>query len=137
MQGHETNFFINDVPYQAKEYSAYISGLVNENLFKAITNPSHFNSLKWEQRRETLIKIAGGFNEQEIINTRKEFVELFTKINSDTANAYGIAVYDVALKVWSPLNICLATVSPAFTMASRSMLGHHLVNTTSALLDFS
>lgn len=83
MQGHTTDFFINDVPYQAKEYSAYIGGLVNENLFKAITNPTHFNSLKWEQRRETLIKIAGGFNEQDIIGTRKDFTELFTKINSE------------------------------------------------------
>jgi DNA repair protein SbcC/Rad50 len=57
--GNETLYFWNDVPCQQKEYQEKVSGLVDEGLFKLITNPLYFNvSLKWQDRREVLFSMA-------------------------------------------------------------------------------
>jgi hypothetical protein len=60
LSGNETSYYWNDVPLKKGEYQAKIASLVSEELFKAITNPLHFNvKLKWEERRGVLIKMAG------------------------------------------------------------------------------
>jgi predicted ATP-dependent endonuclease of OLD family len=41
--GHETKYFINEVPSLKKEYEQKIASLINEELFKIITNPLYFN----------------------------------------------------------------------------------------------
>ncbi len=43
--GHETNFFVNDVPYGQKEFQDYINSLIPEQNFKLVTNPAYFNAL--------------------------------------------------------------------------------------------
>ena len=67
--GNETLVFWNDVPMQATKYAAKISELINEDTFKLVTNPLYFNSVKygWKQRRETLLKIAGHIDNNEIL----------------------------------------------------------------------
>lgn len=57
--GHETNFFVNDVPYGQKEYQDYINSLIPEQNFKLVTNPAYFNALPKDKRREMLMSIAG------------------------------------------------------------------------------
>ena len=66
-EGNETIYFVDDVPMKAGEYQSKISALIDENLFKLITSPTAFNSLKWQDRRTTLIEIAGGVDSNEII----------------------------------------------------------------------
>lgn len=66
LQGHETLYFIDDVPRQQGEYQQYISSLIPEDLFKLLTNPLYFNNLNWKQRREMLEKIAPKPDESQI-----------------------------------------------------------------------
>ena len=40
--GHETKYFINDVPSSKKEYEQKIASVIDEELFKTITNPLYF-----------------------------------------------------------------------------------------------
>ena len=54
LKGHTTEYFINGDSYTAKDYEKYISTLVNEDIFRAITNPQYFPSLKWQQQRKFL-----------------------------------------------------------------------------------
>lgn len=57
--GNETLYFWNDVPCQQKEFQDKVSGLVDEGLFKLITNPLYFNvNMKWQDRREVLFSMA-------------------------------------------------------------------------------
>lgn len=66
--GNETVYFINDVPQKASEYKAKVDSIISEDVFKLITNPLYFNTvLKWEQRRKTLLDIAGEISHDEII----------------------------------------------------------------------
>lgn len=65
--GHETSYFWNDVPMKAEDFQAKISGITNEALFKLLTNTTYFNSMKWQSRREVLLKLAGNISDDEII----------------------------------------------------------------------
>lgn len=67
--GHTEDFFYNDVPLSKGDYSAKIASILDENIFKLITNPLYFNSLKWQDRRQTLLGIAGDISDDEILNT--------------------------------------------------------------------
>lgn len=68
MEGHTKRYWFDEVPVKAKEYQAKVDNLLNENLFKLITNPLHFNTkLKWEERRQILLKIAGDVTDEQVI----------------------------------------------------------------------
>lgn len=74
--GHETLFFVDDVPYQAGQYSDKINSIIDESLFKTLTNPHYFNSLKWESRRQVIINIAGDISDSEIQSIKPEFKDI-------------------------------------------------------------
>lgn len=67
--GDENIYFWNDVPMKEGEFKTKIKDIVDENLFRLITNPYYFNSLKWQERRNILIDIAGDISNDEILDT--------------------------------------------------------------------
>lgn len=78
--GHKTDYFIDGVPKKKKEYDDLIKGLIDENIFKLLTNPSFFNEqLKWQERRELLLEICGDISDEDVIAAHSALIEL-TKI---------------------------------------------------------
>ncbi len=67
LTGHETLYYWNGVPLQAGEYKTKIEALVNEGLFKLLTSTLYFNSMKWNDRRQVLILIAGEIPDSEVM----------------------------------------------------------------------
>jgi DNA repair exonuclease SbcCD ATPase subunit len=67
LTGHETLFYWNGVPLQASEYKTRMETLVNEGLSKLLTSTLYFNSMKWQDRRQVLILIAGKITNTEIL----------------------------------------------------------------------
>ena len=51
LQGNENLFEINGYPKSEKDYKEYISGLLEEKMFKLITNPQAFTALPWKEQR--------------------------------------------------------------------------------------
>lgn len=88
LKGHETLFWINDVPKKAGEYAAEINEILNENVFKLITNPKYFTNQNWKQQREILFEIAGTVSDAEIANGNKEFTALLEKLNGKKLEDY-------------------------------------------------
>ena len=87
--GHESEYFIDDVPCQAGEYKAYIDSLCKEEVFRMITNPSYFPNLKKEVKRNMLLEMAGDIDESEIINSDTKFQKLFEDLeNGETLEKY-------------------------------------------------
>ena len=78
--GHESQYFIDDVPCQAGEYKSFIDNLCKEDVFRMITNTSYFPYLKKEVKRNMLLEMAGEIDESEIINSNDNFKELFAEI---------------------------------------------------------
>jgi DNA repair exonuclease SbcCD ATPase subunit len=64
--GNETLFFVNDVPYQSNEFTAYVNDICPEATFKLLTSPTYFNSLKWDVRRAMLTAIANVPSDEDI-----------------------------------------------------------------------
>ena len=85
--GDTTQLFINDVPKKVGEYKAEVSAILDEKLFKLITNPLYFNEqMKWQDRRNVLISIAGEVDDQELIAKNGSFARVVELLNSKTAD---------------------------------------------------
>lgn len=77
LQGNINEFEINGYPKRQKEFKDFIAGVIDEDIFTLITNPTAFNSLPWKKQRETLMKFIGTFSDVEIAET---FGERYTKL---------------------------------------------------------
>ncbi len=79
--GHETEFFVDDVPLSQNEYKARVDFYINEDLAKLITSPLFFNQqMKWQDRRKVLEAMAGTITNEEIAADNKSFIELLAKL---------------------------------------------------------
>lgn len=88
--GHETNYWIDEVPVKKKDYEEKINSLIPESLFKLITDPSYFNNqLKWTERRELLINISGAnISDEEILDSKEEFSSIRKNIEGRSIDDY-------------------------------------------------
>ena len=88
--GHETKYFINEVPSTKKEYEQKIAGFIDESLFKTITNPLYFNEhLKWQERRTILLSLCeGNMSDVDILGRSPEFLPLLNELNGRTVSEY-------------------------------------------------
>ena len=94
--GHETKYYINEVPSTKKEYEQRIAMYIDENLFKTITNPLYFNeNLKWQERRTILLSLCGNnVSDADIIANTPEFLPLNEELKGRTVQEYTKFVKD-------------------------------------------
>src|ERR1035437_2679832 len=78
--GHETLFFVNGVPHQLKDYTEKVESILPESLFKQVTSPAFFNSMKWTDRRAMLFKMAGNVTDQDVIAGNKNLKKFYEAI---------------------------------------------------------
>lgn len=75
--GHQSEYFVNDVPVSATDYATAVDAILPEMRFKLLTSPYYFPSLKWETRRSTLFSMAGEITDKELATGVPEFEQLF------------------------------------------------------------
>lgn len=77
LTGHTTDYYIDDVPVKKVEFQEAIGNIIDEKLFKLITNPLYFSTiLNWKDRRNVLLSIIGDVDVIDVIkgnNTLKGF----------------------------------------------------------------
>lgn len=77
MTGHTTDYFIDGVPKKEKEYKEIVNSLVDENIFKLITNPLYFNeTYSWQNRRKLLLEMCGDISDEDVIAEYSELKAL-------------------------------------------------------------
>lgn len=87
--GHETKYFVNEVPTLKKDYDLKIASVIDEELFKVITNPLYFNEhLKWQDRRAILLNLCNNLTDEEIIAQSEEFNSLLDELQGRTVTEY-------------------------------------------------
>ena len=88
--GHETKYFINEVPSTKKEYEQKIAMYIDESLFKTITNPLYFNEhLKWQDRRQILLSLCNeNISDEDILARSPEFSPLLDELKGRTVQEY-------------------------------------------------
>ena len=80
LQGNENLFEIDGYPKSEKDYKAYISGLVDEELFKMLTNPQFFSGMKWKEQRDILMKFVSTVSDVELAKGNPDFTELVDEL---------------------------------------------------------
>lgn len=87
LTGHTTDYFVDGVPKKEKEYKEMVSSLVDENIFKLITNPLYFNeTYSWQNRRKLLLEICGDIDDAAVINSREDLKRLAELLDGRTVD---------------------------------------------------
>jgi len=79
--GHTTDHFIDEVPVNEKVFAAKIAEIVNEDIFRLLTNPLFFSDLHWEKRREIILQVCGDVSDDEVISSDKTLADLPSILN--------------------------------------------------------
>jgi len=86
--GHTTSYFVNDVPVNEKEYKAKISGIIQEDTFRLLTNPKYFNGLHWQEKRKLLLEICGDIPDEDVIKSDHRLTTLPEVLAGRTLDDY-------------------------------------------------
>lgn len=78
--GNVTELYWNDVPMSVTEFTKKVNDVLNEQVFKMITSPTYFNSIKWQDRRNLLIDIFGEVSNEEVAKGNTAFEKLLEKL---------------------------------------------------------
>lgn len=88
--GHETNYWIDEVPVKKKDYEEKINDIIPEDLFKLITDPLFFNNqMDWKERRKILTNVAqADVTDEEILTSMERFELLKENLQGRTIEDY-------------------------------------------------
>lgn len=84
LKGNETKCFFDGVPLSVGEYQKRVNEIVDESLFKLITNTNYFHSLKKEDRRNILVSLAGEITNVDVAAKGKDLEEIVELLNTSS-----------------------------------------------------
>lgn len=100
LQGNENLYEIDGYPKSEADYKAYISSLVNEDLFKMLTNPQYFSSMKWKDQRDILMKFVSDISDVELAHGNPEFADLIPELEKAPSTDDIQKKFSKALSEW-------------------------------------
>ena len=87
LTGHTTDYFVDGVPKKEKEYKEIVSSLIDESIFKLITNPLYFNeTYSWQNRRKLLLEMCGDIDDSSVISSRDDLRRLAELLEGRTVD---------------------------------------------------
>lgn len=115
--GHEQEFTWNEVPMNSGDFQKKVASIIDETVFKLVTNPLYFNSLNWTKRREFLFKLAGNISDDQIAAGNPEFIKLLKGLNGKDIEDYKKQIN----KKKEPIKATLAEIPTRIDEALKSM----------------
>lgn len=101
LQGNVNSFEIDGYPKSEAEFKAYISGLAqSEEMFKMLTNPQYFSSLKWKEQRDILMKLVAEVSDVELAQTDAKYAPLLDELEKAPSTDDIRAKFSKALSEW-------------------------------------
>ena len=100
LQGNVNSFEIDGYPKSEKDYKEYISSLVNEDLFKMLTNPQYFSNMKWKDQRDILMKFVSDISDVELAKNNPEFADLIPELEKAPSTDDIQKKFSKALSEW-------------------------------------
>lgn len=100
LKGNVNSFEIDGYPKSEKDYKEYISSLVNEDLFKMLTNPQYFSNMKWKEQREILMKFVSDVSDVELAQNNPEFADLIPELEKAPSTDDIQKKFSKALSEW-------------------------------------
>lgn len=84
-QGNENLYEINTIPKAEKEFKAYIAEIIDEELFKFVSNTNAFMAQKPMDRRKTLFKLVSDLTDTDVLATDPKFQPLAEQLAQFTS----------------------------------------------------
>jgi len=91
--GHETSYWVDGVPCNATEYKKRVEELCDEKTFRALTDPTYFNSLlPWQDRRKILLASEPSILDSDVMNLDPRLKPLAKALNGRTPDDHKIVL---------------------------------------------
>lgn len=116
-KGNKTECYWNETPVNVTEYQKRVNTIIDDSVFKMVTNPLFFASMPWKNQREQLFQLAGTVTDQEIANSKPEFSALLDKISGKSFSDFKREL--IARK--KRLKADLAEIQPRIDQTQRLM----------------
>ena len=101
LQGNPNSYEIDGYPKSEAEFKAYISGLAqSEEMFKMLTNPQYFSSLKWKDQRDILMKLVAEVSDVELAQTDAKYAPLIDELEKAPSTDDIRTKFQKALTEW-------------------------------------
>jgi exonuclease SbcC len=90
LTGNTIKYWWDEEPVNETDYKKRMGELVDENIFRMITNPMYFNSLKfkWEDRRKILLQMCGNKTDEEVIASDTKLAKLTEILSGKSIDSY-------------------------------------------------
>lgn len=101
LQGNVNSFEIDGYPKSEADFKAYVSELAkSEEMFKMLTNPQYFSSLKWKDQRDILMKLVSEVSDVELAQTDEKYAPLLSELEKAPSTDDIRAKFSKALNEW-------------------------------------
>jgi len=116
--GHETLLFWNEVPYKLEDFQAKVNGILKENVFKMIISTGYFNSMKWQDRRNILLELAGNIQDIELLQSLSaklggKYDDLIEALTGKTVEEYRRELSNKKKRIKDELDLMPARIDEA------------------------
>lgn len=101
LQGNQNTYEVDGYPKSEADFKAYVSGLAqSEDMFKMLTNPQYFSSLKWKDQRDILMKLISDFSDVELAKEDAKYAPLLDELEKAPSTDDIRAKFSKALSGW-------------------------------------
>lgn len=98
--GHTTKHYIDGVPVSKRAYDNKIADIVDENIFRLLTDPRAFNeNLHWADRRKILLAVCGDVTDADVIAANPELEGLKDILGKRTLDQHKAVVKEQRVRV--------------------------------------
>lgn len=101
LQGNVNSFEIDGYPKSEADFKAYVSNLAqSEDMFKMLTNPQYFSSMKWKDQRDILMKLTAEVSDVELAKADAKYAPLLGELEKAPSTDDIRAKFSKALSEW-------------------------------------
>lgn len=88
LSGNYQECYVDGQMLSSADFGKYVSGIIDEEVFKCVTSPTYFLSLPWQQKRSFLQQMAGKISEVEITGGDSKFDDLLAAMREGSIEDY-------------------------------------------------
>lgn len=83
-EGNETACWWNDAPVNVTEYGKRVAAVIDPQMFKMLTNPAFFPTMKWNEQREILLRLVPEATDEELAAGDEDILAMLTEMSGKT-----------------------------------------------------
>ena len=101
LAGNPNSYGIDGYPKSETDFKTYVSELAqSEDMFKMLTNPQYFSSLKWKEQRDILMKLVAEVSDAEMAQSDIKYAPLLDELGKAPSTDDIRAKFQKALTEW-------------------------------------